>query len=130
MSFPNSPDLLLLAVVPGAVSLVLGALLLAKGWVRALGATLTSVGLSLLSVVAFVTLVFGFAPYSGIAESPVVVLGIPLGIFALALVLLLRRSHTSIFASVLCAAVGLVGLYWLGGLVLMQSVCSFHSGGC
>jgi hypothetical protein len=130
VSFPESPGLLLLALVPGLVATSLGAILFAKGWIRAVGATLAAVGLSLLSVVGFVTVVYGFAPYSDFADSPFLVLGFPLGVFVLALGLLLRRSRTSILASVLCAAAGLAALYWLGGMVLMQSVCSFHSGGC
>ena len=130
VSFPNTPALLLLAVAPGVLALILGALLLAKGWVRALGATLVSVGLSLSSLVVLVAIAFSFAPLSGLAESPFLLLGIPLGVFALALGVLLRRAHTSILAATLCAAAGLAGLYWLGGFVLMQSACSFHSGGC
>jgi hypothetical protein len=121
---------LLLAVAPGVLALILGALLLAKGWVRALGAALVSVGLSLSSLVVLVAIAFGFAPLSGLAESPFLLLGIPLGVFALALGVLLRRARTSILAATLCAAAGLAGLYWLGGFVLMQSACSFHSGGC
>jgi hypothetical protein len=130
VNFPNTPALLLLAVAPGVLALTLGALLLAKGWVRAPGATLVSVGLSLSSLVVLVAMAFGFAPFGGLAESPVLLLGIPLGVFVLALGVLLRRARTSILAATLCAAAGLAGLYWLGGFVLMQSACSFHSGGC
>ena len=83
MSFPETPSLLLTALAPGVLALALGACLLAKGWVRALGATLASVGLALGSLVAQVAVAFGLA-----------------------------------------------GLYWIGGFVLMQSACSFHSGGC
>jgi ABC-type transport system involved in multi-copper enzyme maturation permease subunit len=130
VSFPNSPDLLLWAAAPGALALTLGAFLLAKGWARTLGATLSSVGLSLISVVVLVAVAYGLAPFGGLAESPLLLLGVPLGVFSLALGVLLRRTRTSMLASTLCAAAGLAGLYWLGGLVLMQSACSFHSGGC
>lgn len=130
VSFPDTPAQLLLAVAPGVLALTLGAFLLARNWLRPLGVALVSVGLSLTSLVVLVAVALGFAPLSGLAESPLMVLGIPLGMFALALGVLLQRARTSIFAATLCAAAGLAGLYWLGGFVLMQSACSFHSGGC
>jgi hypothetical protein len=110
--------------------LTLGAFLLAQDWVPPLGATLVSLGRSLSSLVVLVAVAFSFAPLSGVAESPFLLLGIPLGVFALALGVLLRRARTSILASTLGAAAGLAGLYWLLGFVLMLSACSFHSGGC
>ena len=110
--------------------MALGWVLFAKGWLRALGATLASVGLSLLSVVMLIALVYGFFPFSGVVESTVLLLGIPPCVFAVALAVLLRRSRTKISVSALCAIAGLASLYWLGGIVLMQSACSFHSGGC
>jgi hypothetical protein len=130
VNYPDTPALLLLAVAPGVVALTLGAFLLATGWVRPLGATLVAAGLALSSLVVVVSAAFGFAGLSGLAETPLLLLGIPLGVFALALGVLFRRTRSSIPASALCTAAGLAGLYWLGGFVLMQSACGFHSGGC
>lgn len=110
--------------------MALGLFLLAKGRARTLGATLVSMGLSLSSLILLVAVSFGFSSLSGLAESPFLLLGVPLCIFVIALGVLLRRVGASMLASVLCAVAGFAGLYWLGGFVLMRSACGFHSGGC
>lgn len=110
--------------------MTLGAFLLEKAWFRVVGATLASVGLSLISVVVLVAVVYSFFPCSSIAKSPLLLLGIPLGMFTFALWVLLRSARASIQVSTMCAAAGLAGLYWLGGFVLRQSVCSFRWGEC
>lgn len=32
--------------------------------------------------------------------------------------------------SMACVALGLAGIYWIGGFVLVMSACSFNQGGC
>jgi hypothetical protein len=130
VNFPSTPDLLLQALTPGVVALALGACVLATRRAQALAATFVSVGLALTTLSLLVASTFTFAALGEVAESPLLLLGVPLGVLALALVLLLRRAQSSILASVACAMVGLAGLYWLGGFVLMYSACSFHLGGC
>jgi hypothetical protein len=130
MSIPGTPTLFLLAAAPGVLALALGAFMLSKGWARALGATLISVGLSLSSLILLVAISFSFGPLNSLVDYPFLLLGIPLILFVTALSLFFRRAGTSLLTMALWATAGLSGLYWAGGFVLMQSACSFHSGGC
>ena len=110
--------------------MALGAFVLATRRAQALATTSVSVGLALTALTVVDAVAYSFAPGSDLAQSPYLLLGVPLGIFALALGLLLRSVRSSILTSIGCAIVGLTGLNWVGGFVLMYSACSFHSGGC
>jgi len=130
VSPPETPHLLLLALAPGLVALALGTFLLNNGRARALAATVISVGLALSGLTLVVAGAYAFAPLSELAESLVLIFGMPLVAFVLALSVLLRRAQSSLLTSISCALAGLAGLYWLGAFVLMLSACSFNSGGC
>lgn len=130
MSLPETPHLLLLALAPGLVALAFGAFLINKGQARALAATVIAVGLALSGLMLVVASAYAFAPLSELAESSVLIFGMPLVVFALALSVLLRRARSSLLTSITCTLAGLSGLYWLGAFVLMLSACSFSSGGC
>lgn len=129
MNLPGTPSLLL-ALAPCVFALALGAFLLVKGWARALAATLVSVGIALSTLVLLVVVAIRFPALGHFGESPFLLLGIPLVIFAVTLGLFLKRAPFPFLTSAACAVFGLVAFYALAGLVMMQSACSLNSGGC
>lgn len=130
MTMPDTPILLVYAAAPGMIALTLGLLMLRNGRARALGATLVAMGLSLGALQLMVMIAYGVFPSSGLADSPWLLLGPPLGVYVAVLGVLLRRAGTSMPVSVLCAVAGTAALHTLAGFVLMQSACGVHSGGC
>lgn len=128
---PDSPSQLLLALAPAFVLLALAAAMYL--WQRSVGAI--SAGLCSLGIALFTQFILVVAAYSSYAlypirQSLIVLLGVPLLAYAIAMVTFTWRSNMSVAGAMAVGIVGLGALYRLGGFVLMTSVCSYGSGGC
>jgi len=97
--------------------------------IEAIPATLLSLGLALLALVLAVVVAHGF-PNMPSLEEPIVLLAVPLIIYAATLVALVRRADISAAKAGACGLAGLVPLYLVGGYVLVNSACSLGRGGC
>lgn len=92
---------------------------------RAVAATAVAAGIALLVVASLSSGVL-----HGLADSVLVVLGLPLASFAAGLVVLARRSGVSPLTIAACAIADMPLLWWLGDFVLIQTACGLGRGGC
>jgi len=119
------------AAMPGVGLVALGLAWLCWGrLVRAIPATLFSLGVALLALMMLVVLVYSTALIHTLEGAIMVVLGMTLLIYAASLIVCLRRANLSVWGVAGFGLLGLVPLWHLGGFVLMNSVCSFGTGGC
>lgn len=131
MNFPSSPDLLLQGSIAGLLTLLLGGVLLLKQrTMRVTSALALSMGFALCSILVLVVSVYGFHFLQDLSDSVVLILGVPITFFLVAFGIFVHRGKLSVLSSLLGAAIGLVGLYYVGGSVLMLSACRFVSAGC
>lgn len=127
---PESPLMLLLAVLPAVLAGALGAGLLACGRARALAATLLALGLALCTVLLLMAAYHGLPAWAAQVASPPVLIGLPLAVFATSHGVVARRVRLPLWRAVAWGLAGAVVLYALGGAVLMLSACAVQSGGC
>lgn len=97
---------------------------------RAIPATLIGLGSALLSGMLVITIGYSFPNAPAFRESWILIAGVPLLVYAATLVLFVRNAGIAIIAAVVFGFVGLIPLYFIGGYVLIYSVCSFSIGGC
>ena len=132
MVFANAVTMLLSALAPAVVLIALGvALSLHRRLRGAISATALATGLALLVSMALVAGVTGLDALGGWADSEGLLLGLPFAVFVLTLGVFARRDRLSAWRVVACGAVGVAGLWWLGGLVVMLTACGINPhGGC
>lgn len=131
MTFASPETLLLLALVPPALLIAIGVVPSVRSRLHwAIPATALATGLALLVVVFLVVGAYSFDALYGVADSRLILFGLPLASFAIALGVLAYRGRLTLPIAAACAVVGVVGLWYLGGLVAMLSACSFSRGGC
>ena len=131
MSANLSPLLLSKAAAPalGLIGIGIVCLLWQKA-IKAIPATLFSLGLALLALLLLVVTAYSFANAQLIRESVAVLLGVPLLVYTVSLGALTRYGGIAAARVVVCGLAGLVPLYFIGGFVLVTSACSLSSGGC
>lgn len=131
LDLPNHPSLLLVATWP-----ILAHLAAAAGvywWQRSVGAlvaTLFSMGVALLVAFLLVFLIHGSSALYQLGDSFLVLVGIPLLVYAAMLAALTRRKGIPLSAAMAAGLAGLAGLWVGGGRVLIGTACSFNTGGC
>lgn len=127
----TSPQMLLLAAAPALAFMVLG-LLLSFGLKKAsaVAATAFSLGLALAILMLLVMLANGVESLAGLSDSHGLLFGIPVAAYVTSHVLVARRHGSLGLSSAAFGAVGLIGLYYFGGFVLVMTACSYGSGGC
>lgn len=131
MTLASPVTLLLLASAPGVLLVVLGVVPSIRRKVhRTISATAIATGLALLVLVLLVVVGYSLDALSSVTDSQLILLGVPLASFATALGVLAHRSKLTLPSAAAGGIVGIIGLWYLGGLVLMLSACSFSSGGC
>jgi hypothetical protein len=131
MSQWDAPLLVAFAAVPGAALLAFSAALFL--WRRHIGA-INAVSLSL-GVALLVELLVSLAVHTSHAlyelrGSLIALLSAPVVAYAVTLTLLTIRWRINKPMVLVSGAFGLLGLYYLGGVVLMSSVCGISLGGC
>jgi hypothetical protein len=127
----ESLSLLAQAAMPGAG-------LIAVGWawlywgktVKALPATLLSLGIALLALMSFIVLVYSTYFASATEEFMLAVVAMAPLIYAVSLIGCVRRANISAAGAIVFGLPGLIPLWFLGGFVLINSICSFGTGGC
>lgn len=98
--------------------------------VGALAATFFSFGVTLLTALLLVFVTHGSSTFYGLGDSVFVLVGIPLIVYAMTLAMLTKRARIPLPAAIATGSVGLVGLWFAGGYVLIFTACSFNTGGC
>lgn len=131
MSMSVSLSLITQAAVPGA-SLAAVGLIWLYFWtpIRALPTVLFSLGVSLLVLVGLVVLVYSTSLVHALNVAIWIVIGVTLLVYIVSLAGCARITRTSQTRVFLIGLLGLIPLWFLGGFVLMSSVCSFGTGGC
>lgn len=131
VTFASPVTLLVLAFAPAVLLIVIGVMASIRSRTpTAIPATALATGLALLVLVLLVVGAYSVDGLHGVAESQFILLGLPLASFAVALSVLAHRGKLPLLSVAACGIVGLMGLCWLGGFVLMLSACSFGLGGC
>ena len=97
---------------------------------RAIPATLFSLGVAVLTLMALTLVVYSTALVHTLEETMIVVLGLTPLIYAASLIVCTRRADLSVSSVAVFGILGLLPLWHLSGFVLMNSVCSFGTGGC
>lgn len=123
---------LLLAIAPVVLLLAVGATpFMRKRLHRAISSTALAMGLALLVLQLFLIGVHSLAFLHGFVDSELMLFGLPLATFFIALGFLCHRSGLSLLVAASCGVVGTIGLWYLGGVVAIRTVCGlFPSGGC
>ncbi len=131
MSQWDAPLLVAFAAAPGAALLAFSAaVILWRGQVGAVSAVSLSLGVALLvELLVSLAVHTSYALYELRGSIPAL-LGVPLAAYALTLTWLAIRWRINKPLVVVSGAFGLLGLYYLGGVVLMSSVCGISAGGC
>ncbi len=132
MLFAGPESALLRATSPGLLLLAVGSVLFMRKAVhRAISATALAMALALLVLQLFVIGVPSKGALYGIADSRVLIVGVPLASFVIWLWLFSHRARVSFPNSASCGAIGLIGLWCLGGFVVINTACGISpSGGC
>ena len=131
MSEWDAPILAVFAAGPGTALLMLAtAVFVRQRKIGAVSAVSFSLGIAL-----SVELLLSLAVYTNDAlyqlrGSLAALLGAPLFAYAVTLTRLVIRWRIKTIVMLLSGAFGLIGLYYLGGVVLMSSVCAISLGGC
>jgi len=102
-------------------------------WHRSVGpitAMIFSLGAALLAEFLLVVAAYGFNALYPLRQSLIALPGIPLLIYAITMISLSRQARIILPGAIASSSVGLVGLYFFGGFVLLTSACSYNSGGC
>lgn len=126
-----SLSLIAQAAAPGIGLVAIGLTWLHWGkLIGAIPATLFSIGIALLALMVLVVLIYSTSLKYASNETIILILGITPFIYVASLILCQRRASLSATAVTVLGFLGLVPLWFLGGFVLMSSVCSFGTGGC
>lgn len=131
MSVDGSLLLITTAAAPGIGLVAIGFAGLYWGKsIRALPATLFSLGVALLALMTLTLLVYSTPLVDTLEEIIMVVLGVTPFIYAASLIACMRHAKLSVTGVAVFGTLGLVPLWHLSGFVLMNSACSFGTGGC
>ena len=98
--------------------------------IRAVPATLLSLGVALLALMSLIVLVYSTSLNYVLDDVILVVPGVTILVYAASLLGCVRRANVSAVGVVAFGLLGLIPLWFLGGFVLMNSACSFGTGGC
>jgi hypothetical protein len=131
MSQWDAPLLVAFAATPGAALLAFSAaVFIQRRQIGAISAVSLSLGVALLvEVLVSLAVHTGYALYE-LRGSLLALLGVPLAAYAVILIWLTIRWRINKLIVLVSGAFGLLGLYYLGGIVLMSSVCGISLGGC
>lgn len=131
MSQWDAPLLVAFAAAPGAALLAFSAaVFLRRRHIGAVSAVSLSLGVALLvELLVSLAVHTGYALYE-LRGSLLALLGVPVATYAVTLTLLTIRWRINKPLMLVSGAFGLLGLYYLGGVVLMSSVCGISLGGC
>lgn len=132
MLFTSSVTTLLLAAAPGVLLVAIGGVLsIGKRVHRAISTTALAMGLALLVLQLFVIGSLSLDALYGLADSRLMVIGLPLATFFISLGVLCHRRRLSFPSAAACGVIGIVGLWSLGGFVLINTACGISpNGGC
>ena len=131
MSHWEAPHLVAFAAAPGAALLVLAiALLLWRRRIDAVSAVSLSLGLALVVALLASLAVHTSSALYELRGSFTALLAIPLVSYAATLAWLTVRWRIKLPLVLASGAVGLLGFYYLGGVVLISSACGISLGGC
>jgi hypothetical protein len=132
MLFASPVTTLFLATAPGVMLLAAGVIpFIRKRVHRAISATSLALGLALLVLQIFIIGVLSLDALYGFGDSWPMTVGLPLATFFISLGFLSRRSRLSLPMAASCGAIGVIGLWYLGGLVAVGTACGLsRSGGC
>jgi len=132
MLFASPVMTFLLATAPGVLLLAVGVIpSIRKKVHRAISATALAMGLALLVLQLFVIGTLSLDVLYGFGDSRFIIVGLPLATFFISLGFLSHRSRLSLPTAASCGVIGIIGLWYLGGFVVINTACSiFRSGGC
>jgi len=131
MSEWDAPLLVALAAVPGTALLALAtAVFLRHRKIGAANAVSFSLGIALSVALLLSLAVHTTDALYQLRGSLIALLGAPLLAYAITLTWLAIRWRINTLVMLLSGAFGLIGLYYLGGVVLMSSACGISLGGC
>ncbi len=124
--------MLLLAMAPGVLLVTVAAIpFIRRKMHRAVSATALAMGLSLIVLQLLVVVVLGLDILYDFADSKLIMIGLPLATFLITLGFLSHRNKLPLPGVVACGIIGTIGLWYLGGFVLMLTACGISpSGGC
>lgn len=122
--------LLLLATGLGFLLVAIGVVpLIHKNVHGSISATVLSMGLALIVLQLLVVGTINPNVLYGLSGSVLIILGLPLAIFVVSLSFLFHRNRLSLPNAVVCGFIGIIGLWYLGGFVLMQTACGINPSG-
>lgn len=98
--------------------------------IQAVPATLFSLGVALLVQMALVVLAYSTGLVHAWEEVILVILGVTSFVYMSLLIGCVRLVNVSAPGTLVFGFLGLIPLWFLGGFVLLNSACSFGSGGC
>jgi hypothetical protein len=100
--------------------------------VRAIPATLLSLGIALLALTALIVLVYSTSIRYALEDATLLILllAMPAVIYVMSLIVFVRRNKVSSISVTVLGALGLIPLWFLGGFVVMSAACSFGTEGC
>ena len=131
MSDWDAPLLVALAAAPGTALLALASgIFLRKRTIGAVSAVLFGAGIALWIELLLSLSVHTVDALYPLRDSLMPLLGVPLFAYALTLAWLANRWRINLLFILLGGAFGLIGLYYLGSVVLMSSICGVNLGGC
>ena len=127
----DAPLLVAFAAAPGSALLALAsAIFLLKRKIGAVSAVLFSAGIALWIELILSLAVLTIDALYPLRDSLMYLLGVPLIAYAVTLTWLAKRWRINPLFILPGGAFGLIGLYYLGGVVLMSAVCGVSLGGC
>lgn len=131
MSADISLSLIAQAATPGIGLVALGlAWLYLRIPIRAIAVTLVSLGIALLALMFFIIVIYNTSLVYAQEEVVLIILGLTPFIYVISLILFVRRTNASAIDTTVFGVLGLIPLWFFGGFVLINSVCSFAAGGC
>ena len=131
MNDRDSPLLVALAAAPGTALLALAsAIFIWKRKIGAVNAVLFSAGLALWIELLLSLAVHTIDALYPLRDSLMALLSVPLFAYAVTLTWLTKRWRINPLFILPGGFFGLIGLYYLGGVVLISSVCGVSLGGC
>ena len=123
---------LLLATAPAVLLLGVGlAPLVLKRAHGAVSATALAAGLALAVLQLFIIGVLSVDLLYDLADSRLLMFGLPLSAFIIMLGVLSHRNRLSLISAAACAVIGIAGLWYLGGFVVINTACGVSpNAGC
>lgn len=132
MIFASPYVMVWLASVPGVLLLVVGILpAVRRRTPPAITTVALAMGLALLALQLFMAGIYTFDFLYDLGDSVPTIMSVPLLTFFITLGIQSRRRGVSLLSATAVSAVGLIGLWFLGGMVVIATACGISpSGGC